>query len=126
MRIAKFAKDIGPQTVKLLLTATATFKVAEDMCEQFDVNLKHLFRSSGLKEQRRGKFCSLCSKNKFFLVFRPNLSLLVHPCHQRTRDGLLLKLVRKQRESKLQGPIIVYCTAQSECVRVAEVRKSNL
>ncbi len=94
LKIAQLAKDLKVERV-LCLTATATPKVAQDVCDEFRVAGDDLVHTG---------------------FYRPNLRPAVTPTDGEQRDAVLLSRLAKRR----RGPTIVYVTLQRTAERVAE------
>ena len=82
LKIARFVKEIEAERV-LCLTATATLRVAEDICNAFDIDADGLFRTT---------------------TYRPNLRLLAQSFTKGDDKLPVLKAVLV----KYKGPSIVY------------------
>lgn len=78
----------------LLLTATATAKVKEDMAEKFAIKANHIVQTG---------------------FYRPNLNLSVIPVEQQNKNSELLNVINQQ-----QGSGIVYVTLQHTTELVAQ------
>ncbi|KAI0527953.1 ATP-dependent DNA helicase recQ [Xylaria bambusicola] len=96
LKIARFAKEIEAERV-IGLTATATPRVAEDICKFLDIRESNLFRTS---------------------AYRPNLELKVEVIRQK-REKLrpLLEFLDTHH-----GPTLIYVTARDR----AEILAANL
>ncbi|GAA5992274.1 hypothetical protein JCM10908_000400 [Rhodotorula pacifica] len=98
LKVSRFAKEIGAQRV-LCLTATATPSVVKDICNPdngFDIDVEAGVFSTG--------------------AFRPNLSLLIKPCHNYKAKVALLVPTLKARGD---GAAIVYVTIQKQADELA-------
>jgi RecQ family ATP-dependent DNA helicase len=94
LKIARFAKEAQVERVACL-TATATAKVAQDICDAFDIPPEGLFSTT---------------------VYRPNLRLLARSSPKGTDDlGNLVKHLKQH-----QGPTIIYVTIQKATEDIAE------
>lgn len=96
LKVARFVNEIKAERV-ICLTATATPRVAEDVCKAFDIKESNVFRTS---------------------PYRPNLQLLVEAVPN--PDAKFARVVKFLREHK--GATLVYVTAQKQ----AEDLASNL
>lgn len=98
LKIARFCKS---QKVKriLALTATATPKVAQDICKQFKIARKDHVQLS---------------------FHRPNLDLKVTPCQVVDRKALLL-----DRVQQIDGAVVVYVTRQETAEEVSTFLGKN-
>ncbi len=94
LKLAEFAQRHGAERI-LALTATATPKVLEDICQAF----------------RIAPVDAVCSG-----FYRGNLTLLTTPVSSEDRDRTVLQKMNE----RLPGPAIVYVTLQKTAVRVAE------
>lgn len=94
LKLAEFAKRCKAERV-LGLTATATPKVLEDICREFDIAPE-------------------CVTNTGF--YRNNLNLISSPVLASQRDRLLIKKLR----SRAPGATIIYVTQQRTAEAVAE------
>lgn len=95
LKLARFARTLGTARV-LALTATATPKVAEQICANFDIAPQDHIQTG---------------------FYRANLQIGVLPCTSDQRDEKLLTLF-KQRPVQ---PSIVYVTLQKTAVAVADL-----
>jgi superfamily II DNA helicase RecQ len=87
LKIGRFAREAQVERV-VCLTATATSKVAQDICDAFAVPPEGLFSTT---------------------VYRPNLRLLAQASTKETDDlGNLIKYIREH-----PGPTIVYVTVRN-------------
>ena len=94
LKIARFAQEAQVERVACL-TATATSKVAQDICDAFDIPPEGLFSTT---------------------VYRPNLRLLAQSSTRETDDvGNLVKHLKKH-----PGPSIVYVTIQKSAETLAD------
>jgi len=93
MKIARLAKQLRVERV-LTLTATATPKVADDICREFEIARDDVVHTG---------------------FYRPNLRLAVTACEARTRLDLLLARLAKRPP----GPSVVYVTLQRTAEEVA-------
>jgi len=84
----------------LLLTATATPKVIEDMCEKFAINRENVLQTG---------------------FYRKNLFLRIRPVAVEKKDTLL----RSVLEKKPDGPAIVYVTLQKTADRITQMLIKN-
>lgn len=93
LKIARFAQEANVERV-ICLTATATEKVAEDICDAFSIPQEGLFRTS---------------------MYRPNLRLLAEAIPKGTdRNAKLIAHLQKYK-----GPTIVYVTLQKDAETLA-------
>ncbi|KAF1981821.1 ATP-dependent DNA helicase-like protein recQ [Aulographum hederae CBS 113979] len=88
LKVARFVKEINAERV-VCLTATATLKVAKDVCEAFDVDESGLFRTA---------------------TFRPSLHLIAKSV--KTYKDKFPSLVEFLRSNP--GPTIIYVTLQQQ------------
>lgn len=93
LKVSRFVKEIRAERV-ICLTATATPRVAGDICEAFDVDMSGLFRTS---------------------TYRPNLQLLAESA--KTKQELYPKLFSFLKSHP--GPSIVYVTLQKQTEALA-------
>lgn len=93
LKIPVYAKEFGIRKV-LLLTATATPKVIDDMCSRFSIDSQNVV-STGF--------------------FRENLHLEIQPVQEDQKDAALVNVL--SRDPK--GPSIVYVTLQKTAENVA-------
>ncbi len=100
LKLAEFARQANAERI-LALTATATSKVLDDMCQSF----------------RIAKDCATCTG-----VYRNNLTLLTTPVASHERDEQLIARLR-EREA---GPTIVYVTLQKTAEQVAARLCANI
>ncbi|WP_341939336.1 RecQ family ATP-dependent DNA helicase [Marinimicrobium sp. C2-29] len=94
LKLAQLARTLNVGRV-LALTATATPKVAEQICRNFDIAPQDHIQTG---------------------FYRPNLHIGVSPCTSRERNQRLLELLN-QRPAE---PAIVYVTLQKTALAVAE------
>lgn len=94
LKIARFAQEANVERVACL-TATATPKVAQDICDAFSIPKEGLFTTT---------------------VYRPNLRLLVQSNPKNSDD--VANLVKFLRQNP--GPTIVYVTIQKGAELLAE------
>ncbi len=99
LKIPVFAQEFGISKV-LLLTATATTKVIDDMCAKFSIARKNVVLTG---------------------FYRENLFLRVHPVSMENKDAHLLEVLA----GKPDGPAIVYVTQQKTAERVACMLSDN-
>ena len=99
LKLAGFAKEARAERI-LALTATATTKVLEDICRVFEIAPDCAVRTG---------------------FYRPNLTLLLTPVDESSRD---LKL-HKQLRDRPRGPTIVYVTLQRTAEQVADYLASS-
>jgi RecQ family ATP-dependent DNA helicase len=93
LKIARFAKEANVERI-VCLTATATPKVAQDICDAFNIPPEGLFKTT---------------------VYRPNLRLLAQSSTKATDDiGRLTEYLRKY-----PGPTIIYVTIQKGAEQLA-------
>ncbi|CAG8973955.1 hypothetical protein HYALB_00007484 [Hymenoscyphus albidus] len=99
LKISRFAQEIKAERV-ICLTATATPRVASDICRAFDIDEEHgLFRTS---------------------TYRPNLRLIAES--GASKKELAPKLTKYLRQNP--GPSIVYVTLQKQTEELAtELRR---
>lgn len=99
LKIPLYQKEFGVEKV-LLLTATATPKVIEDMCEKFAINREDVFQTG---------------------FYRKNLFLRTHPVKDEEKDALL----RDRLADSPTGPAIVYVTLQKTAERISGMLKKH-
>ena len=95
LKLAYHAKYLGIKKF-LALTATATPKVSENICDLFGIEKRDHIQTG---------------------FYRPNLSLHVTPCEINEKDQFLLERIRE----KSQLPTIVYVTLQKTSEHVAQM-----
>jgi len=93
LKVARFAKEILAERV-VCLTATATPKVARDVCRAFDVSDEGLFRTT---------------------TYRPNLKLLAESFETKKKSYPHLKSFLRAHP----GPTIIYVTLQKHTEELA-------
>ncbi|MFN2332948.1 MAG: ATP-dependent DNA helicase RecQ [Wenzhouxiangellaceae bacterium] len=93
LKLAAFARAANADRV-LALTATATPKVLDDICQVFEIDTDCAIRTD---------------------FYRSNLTLLLTPAKEPQRDGLLVDRLRQRP----RGPTIVYTTLQRTAEQVA-------
>ncbi|RKO83882.1 P-loop containing nucleoside triphosphate hydrolase protein, partial [Blyttiomyces helicus] len=98
-RLPALAKEINAECV-VCLTATATPKVARDICNAFDIVPKNGLVRTG--------------------SFRPNLRIFVRPVTLMSRNSVLISILKSG-----SGPAIVYCTTQKGTERVARMLREE-
>lgn len=103
LKVARFAKESGAERI-LCLTATATPKVAEDICGMFNIDLKQ----GGLVTTP---------------TYRKNLHIDLRSCADlRSKYEALIPRLKEKA-----GPAIVYCTTQQQTEDVCkEVKKQGV
>ena len=99
LKIPIYQKEFNINKV-LLLTATATPKVIEDMCEKFGINRAYVVQTG---------------------FYRENLFLRIRPVAEEKKDDLLREILAE----KPFGPTIVYVTLQKTAERIAGMLKEN-
>lgn len=100
LKVARFTKEINAERV-VCLTATATPRVAQDICKAFDIDeTDGLFRTT---------------------TYRPNLHLLAE-CY-RTKDESYPRLMSFLKDHS--GPTIIYITQQKQSESLAEKLKRS-
>jgi ATP-dependent DNA helicase RecQ len=99
LKIPLFQKEFKIKKV-LLLTATATPKVIDDMCEKFDINRENVLQTG---------------------FYRKNLFLRIRPVTEEKKDTLLREVLAE----KPAGPAIVYVTLQKTADRITQMLKEN-
>lgn len=99
LKLAQLTRDLGIERV-LALTATATPKVATDICDEFGIEERDHVQT-GFR--------------------RPNLSFRVTPCPSADRMALLLSRIQERPP----GPTVVYVTLQQTAEVVAGFLKKN-
>ncbi|KAF7197345.1 ATP-dependent DNA helicase RecQ [Pseudocercospora fuligena] len=100
LKVARFCKEIGAERF-LCLTATATPKVAQDVCNAFDISTDGLFRTS---------------------TYRANLKL--HAESYQTKKDSYPKLISFLKGHP--GPTIIYVTLQKHTEELADrLRKAD-
>ncbi len=93
LKLAQIAQDVRAERV-LALTATATPKVAQDICDAFQIKPSGLVLTG---------------------FYRPNLTLLTTPCFAGERYGLILDRLR----TRPPGSTIIYVTLQKQAEDLA-------
>jgi len=99
LKVARFVKEIRAERV-VCLTATATKKVAQDICDAFNVDASGLFRTT---------------------TYRPNLRL--HVKSAATKEMVYPGLFKLLRERP--GSTIIYITTQSQTEELAKKLRSE-
>ena len=99
LRLPGMARDLQCERV-LLLTATATSEVAQDMLRAFQIPQEDLVRTP---------------------MHRPNLELRVASVEAEERDCMLLERL----SSRPRGPTIIYATRHMDVDHVTELLKAN-
>ena len=99
LKIPVFAQEFGISKV-LLLTATATTNVIDDMCSKFAIARENVVLTG---------------------FYRENLFLRVHPISMENKDAHLLEVL----SGKPYGPTIVYVTQQKTAERVSLLLSDN-
>ncbi|MCP3874000.1 MAG: RecQ family ATP-dependent DNA helicase [Desulfobacteraceae bacterium] len=99
LKIPMYEKQFGIGKI-LLLTATATQRVIDDMCKKFDIRHKNIIQTG---------------------FYRENLLLRIHPAKEEKKDNQL----REVLAGKPDGPTIVYVTLQKTAERVARMLTEN-
>ncbi|OCK78221.1 ATP-dependent DNA helicase [Lepidopterella palustris CBS 459.81] len=94
LKVARFITELNAERV-VCLTATATPKVARDICNSFGIDESGLFRTT---------------------MYRPNLRLLAEV--SRNKQDYYPKLFKFLRENR--GPTIIYVTIQKQSEFLAE------
>ncbi|GAW13817.1 hypothetical protein ANO14919_032070 [Xylariales sp. No.14919] len=94
LKVARFVKEIKAERV-ICLTATATPRVAEDVCRAFDIKSSNMFRTS---------------------PYRPNLQL--HAEAFETKDDKFPRLLKFLKDH--DGPTLVYVTTQKQAEGLAD------
>ncbi|KAI1112270.1 ATP-dependent DNA helicase recQ [Nemania sp. NC0429] len=94
LKVARFVNEIKAERV-ICLTATATPRVAEDVCKAFDIKKSNVFRTS---------------------PYRPNLQLHAEAINK--RDDKFPRLLKFLKDHS--GPTLVYVTAQKQAEDLAE------
>ena len=84
----------------LLLTATATRKVKQDMAHKFGIAQEHIVQTG---------------------FYRPNLDLTIVPVSASDKDAHLIEAIRQQVSEQKGGAGIVYVTLQHSAEKVAEM-----
>ncbi|KAF5120838.1 ATP-dependent DNA helicase RecQ [Metarhizium anisopliae] len=93
LKVARFAEEIKAERV-ICLTATATQKVTEDICNAFKIQPEGVFRTS---------------------AYRPNLNLLVQAAKtKQDKYPLIFQFLKNN-----PGPTLVYVTLQQQAVLLA-------
>lgn len=95
LKLAEFARRCQAQRI-LALTATATVKVQQDICNAFDIDPANVLRTP---------------------FYRSNLTLLTTRANEYSRDDMLTDKLRKRPA----GPTIVYVTLQRTAEEVAQL-----
>lgn len=101
LRLPGMARELSCERV-LLLTATATSEVAEDMLKAFHIPPENLVRTP---------------------MYRPNLTLRVTSTEEAERDALLLERLRDV--SRPRGATIIYATRHQDAEHVCKLLKQN-
>ena len=99
LKIPIYRKEFGIDKV-LLLTATATPKVIDDMCDKFGISHDNVVQTG---------------------FYRENLFLRIHPVAEEKKDNLLQEILAE----KPFGPTIVYVTLQKTAERIAGMLKDH-
>jgi ATP-dependent DNA helicase RecQ len=99
LKLPVYRKEFGIPQV-LLLTATATEPVIQDMCAKFEVSRENVTVTG---------------------FYRPNLFLQVTPIAEARKESHLLQHIREAP----QAPTLVYVTLQKTAERVAEFLRTN-
>lgn len=99
LKIPIYAREFNIKKV-LLLTATATPKVIEDMCVKFSIPGKNVTKTG---------------------FYRENLNLEVRPVPENSKDAMLVNLLGQTPH----GPAIVYVTLQKTAEQVARMLADN-
>ena len=99
LKIPLYQKEFQIKKV-LLLTATATPKVIDDMCEKFAINREDVWQTG---------------------FYRKNLFLCIRPVAQEKKDALLRDILAE----KPDGPAIVYVTLQKTADRITRMLMKN-
>ncbi|KAL2071031.1 hypothetical protein VTL71DRAFT_12266 [Oculimacula yallundae] len=99
LKISRFVNEINAERV-VCLTATATPRVADDICKAFNIDRSGLFRTS---------------------TFRSNLQLLAES--GKTKQDLFPRLFQLLRDNP--GPTIVYVTLQKQTEQTASNLRSQ-
>ena len=99
LKIPLYQKEFSIKKV-LLLTATATPKVIDDMCKKFAINRKNVVQTG---------------------FYRKNLFLRIRPVTEEKKDALLREVLAE----KPDGPTIVYVTLQKTADRITQMLKEN-
>jgi len=99
LKVARFVKDVGAERV-VCLTATATPKVAQDICDAFDIDESGLFRTA---------------------TYRPNLRLYAQSAA--TKQETYPKLFGFLKDHP--GSTIIYVTLQQQSEDLASLLRSK-
>ncbi len=99
LKIPLYQEEFGIKKV-LLLTATATLKVIDDMCSKFAINRENVVQTG---------------------FYRKNLFLHIRPVAEEKKDALLLEVLAEKPE----GPAIVYVTLQKTADRITRMLRAN-
>jgi ATP-dependent DNA helicase RecQ len=99
LKLPLYQKDFGIGKV-LLLTATATPRVIDDMCEKFAIQRKNVVQTG---------------------FYRKNLFLRIRPVAEEEKTTRLLEVL----SGKPHGPAVVYVTQQKTAERVARMLTEN-
>ena len=99
LKLARFAQDCGAERI-LALTATATPKVLDDICREFEIREENAVRTD---------------------FYRENLQLVATATNSDERDELLLSRLRERP----RGATIVYVTLQKTAADVAKLLQDN-
>lgn len=99
LKVARFVKEIKAERV-VCLTATATPKVAQDICNAFEVDSTGLFKTT---------------------VYRPNLRLIVEATKtKQDKYPLIFRFLKTH-----PGPTIIYVTLQKQSEQLADDLRSQ-
>ncbi|KAJ8122979.1 hypothetical protein ONZ43_g959 [Nemania bipapillata] len=99
LKVARFVEEIKAERV-ICLTATATPRVAEDVCKAFDIRESNVFRTT---------------------PYRPNLQLHAEALKtKKDKFSRLLKFLDKH-----DGPTLVYVTIQKQAEELADSLSKN-
>ncbi|MFO7911936.1 MAG: RecQ family ATP-dependent DNA helicase, partial [Desulfotignum sp.] len=99
LKIPLYQKEFGIKKA-LLLTATATPAVIDDMCEKFAVSRENVVKTG---------------------FYRENLFLRIRPVAEENKDVLLQEVLA----GKPAGPAIVYVTLQKTANRITQMLRNN-
>ncbi len=99
LKLAEYAEDFRVERI-LALTATATSKVADDICAGLDIDTDCVCRTG---------------------FYRPNLTQLMRIVDDDDRDQILAETLK----SRPSGPTVVYVTQQKTAERVASILAST-
>ncbi|NRB39168.1 MAG: RecQ family ATP-dependent DNA helicase [Pseudomonadales bacterium] len=103
LKLPNYRQELNIPLV-LLLTATATKKVKQDMAAKFAIEDSHIIQTG---------------------FYRDNLDLSVVPVANRDKETQLLQLIQQQQRTQQNSAGIVYVTLQQSAEKVAQFLKQN-